>query len=327
MKAVSLFSGGLDSCISIKIMQKQNIEVVAIYIDMGFSGTKDNTEYLKYITNQLDVQLEIIDVKEQFIQDILFSPKYGYGKNFNPCIDCHANMFRVAKYQMEKLNANFIISGEVLGQRPMSQRVDSMEQVRNLAQDEDNLILRPLSAKLMKETTPEMKKWVDRDKLLDISGRSRAVQLKLAKEFKLENFESPAGGCLLTDKNFSNKIREFVKFDKLTPDDGYILKYGRHFRLPDGAKLIIGRNEEDNSKLKDFKGDKYIQINLEISGPFSLINQKSSKNDKILASKIILTYTKSDISKKYNVIFDNDLKIEESPFSSKEEFNKYFFNF
>ena len=326
MRAVSLFSGGLDSCIAVKLMQEQNIEVVATYIDIGFAGTKENREYLEYITNQLGIELNIIDIKEQFIQDILFSPKYGYGKNFNPCIDCHANMFRVGKYQMEKLNANFMISGEVLGQRPMSQRADAMKQVKKLAQDEDNLILRPLSAKLMEETTPEKNKWVDRNKLLSISGRGRTVQLELAKKFGLENFESPAGGCLLTDRNFSNKIKEFVKFDKLDVNDSYILKYGRHLRLEDGAKLIIGRNEEDNKKLKLFKGDKYIQINLDITGPFSLINSNATNNDKILASKIILTYAKSDIDKKYNIKFNDTFMVEESPFLSKQNFSQYLIN-
>ena len=325
MKAISLFSGGLDSCLSIKLIKNQGIDVIAMYIDTGFGGTKDNREHLENMCKQVGAELRVVNIKEQFIQDILFDPKYGYGKNFNPCIDCHANMFRVAKGMMKEWGASFLISGEVLGQRPMSQRAEALGNVLKLANTE-GLLVRPLSAKLLEPTIPETEGWIDRDKLLDISGRNREVQLKMAKEMQLTDYESPGGGCLLTDEHFSKKIEEFVKYDKLTTNDINLLKYGRHFRLPDGAKLSVGRNAEDNEGLMNIENDKYISIKLPIAGPFSLISKNASKNDKELAVKLAITYAKSNSNEIYDVVIDDLEIISTSPFEEKKEAQKYFFN-
>ncbi|MDD5359101.1 MAG: argininosuccinate synthase [Sulfurovaceae bacterium] len=324
MRALALFSGGLDSMLAIKTVADMDIEVIALYIKIGFGGTKDISETLqKRALKAGAVGFEIIDVREEYVEKILFNPVYGYGKNFNPCIDCHAFMFRVAKELLPKYNASFIITGEVLGQRPMSQRSDALRLVGKLANDiDEKLILRPMSAKLMEPTTPEIKGCINREKLLDISGRGRDRQLALAKEFEWEDYESPGGGCLLTDPYYSQKIKEHIKFDEFDVDDIEVLKFGRHFRLPDGAKLIIGRNEEDNNSLENIKTTKFIEFKLPIIGPSSLISKNASLKDKELGAKIALTYAKSD-NCKYDVTIDNEV-FSISPFASRDDARKYF---
>jgi len=326
MRALALFSGGLDSMLAIKLIADQGIDVIAIHIKTGFGGTKDITQLMRSRAQKAGATMEIVDVREEYIQKILFDPIYGYGKNFNPCIDCHGYMFKVAKGLMEKFDASFLITGEVIGQRPMSQRVDAMKQVSKLANDsDDKLLIRPLSAKLMEATTPEIEGWIDREKLLDISGRSREVQMQLAQEYGWEDYESPGGGCLLTEAHFSDRIREFVAHDTLTIEEIELLKYGRHFRLPDGAKLTVGRDKEDNEGLQAITSDKYIPVKLPIGGPFSLLSADASDEDKALAAKIAITYTRSSANESYGVSVGEEL-FEVSPFSSKKEAQLYFFN-
>ena len=326
MKALALFSGGLDSMLAIKLIVDQGIDVVAIHIKTGFGGTKDITELMRSRALKAGAELEVIDVRDEYIQKILFDPVYGYGKNFNPCIDCHGYMFKVAKGLMEKFDASFLITGEVLGQRPMSQRSDALKQVIKLSEDKDNLIVRPMSAKLMDKTAPEINGWIDREKLLDISGRSREEQMRLADFYGWEDYESPGGGCLLTEEHFSHRIREFIEHDKLTVDEIDLLKFGRHFRLPDGAKFVVGRDQEDNKGLESIKSDKYISVNLPIGGPFSLLSKEASKEDRELASKIAITYTRSSPNESYDIVLGEDEIIRVSPFPEKKDAQKYFFN-
>lgn len=324
MRALALFSGGLDSMLAIKTVADMGIEVTALYIKIGFGGTKDIGDILRSRAMQAGAGLEIIDVREEYVEKILFNPVYGYGKNFNPCIDCHGYMFRIAKELLPKYNASFIITGEVLGQRPMSQRSDAMKLVSKLANDiEQKLILRPMSAKLMEPTTPEIKGWVDRDKLLDISGRGRDRQLALAKEFGWEDYESPGGGCLLTDPYYSQKIKEYISFDEFDVDDIDILKYGRHFRLPDGAKLIVGRDKEDNEQIDNLKTSKFTSFKLPVIGPVSMISKNASPKDKELAAKIALTYAKNDKNSIYDITVDDEV-VKVTPFPSKNEPRVYF---
>ncbi len=325
MRAISLFSGGLDSMLAIKLITSQGIDVTALHIFTGFGGTKDVRDELEKRAKMAGANFLSVDVREEYIQDILFSPKYGYGKNFNPCIDCHGYMFKIAKKMLSDLGASFLVTGEVLGQRPMSQRKDALKQVQKLAEDEDNLILRPLCAKLLEPTKPELEGWVDRDKLLDISGRSRERQLALAKEFGWDDYESPAGGCLLTEPIYSQKIREFITFEDFSVEAIDLLKYGRHLRLPDKAKLIVGRHKEDNEALKGVSHKDYIGFSVPVPGPYSLINKNATKEDKTLAAKIALTYGKSQKGQRYSIEIDGEnFKVE--PFDTKAEIRKYFFN-
>ena len=322
MKALSLFSGGLDSVLAMKLIIDQGIEVIALNINTGFGSTKDRLEHMQNMCDQVGAKLRIIDIQDEYLQDVLFDPKHGYGKHFNPCIDCHAKMFEVAKRMMVDEGASFLISGEVMGQRPMSQNKEALQTVL----DESNcegLLLRPLSAKRLKPTIPEIEGWVDREKLEGIYGRSRDRQLQMAKEYGLKDFESPGGGCLLTDENFAKKMWDFTKYDTFEKRDIPVMKYGRHLRLPDGAKLVIGRNKEENQYLQEIKNDKFLHVKTKgIPGPHSLISSNASDEDKKLAAKIILTYTKAKPQDVYDIVFE-DKEIKASPFESREDIKPY----
>lgn len=323
MKAIALFSGGLDSTLAMKLIIDQGIDVVAVNINTGFGSTKDRFEHMKSMCEQVGAELKIIDIESEFLQDVLFDPKHGYGKNFNPCIDCHAKMFAVAKRIMEAQGASFLISGEVMGQRPMSQNKDALQKVL----DESNcegLLLRPLSAKALAPTIAETQGWVDREKLEGIVGRSRDRQLELVKEIGLEDFESPGGGCLLTDENFAKKMFDFIKYDRFEVKDIPVMKYGRHLRLSGGAKLVVGRNKDENAHLQNIDNDKYYHIKtVALPGPHSLLSKSASDSDKELAARIILTYCKTEEDKSYTLRFDNEEELQTVPLGSREEIKPY----
>jgi len=259
-KAVALYSGGLDSTLAIKLIQAQGIEVIALHFYTGFCITEtkrrrgekkeDGSPYmnpaLKFAA-KYKFPLEIIDISEGYFE-IIQNPKYGYGSNINPCIDCRAYMYKHAKEYMEKIGADFIISGEVLNQRPMSQHLKAMKIIEKEAGVE-GLVVKPLSAKLLPPTIPEIKGWIDREKLEGISGRSRKRQLELAKQLGIDEFEQPAGGCCyLTDENFARKYKEVISTEnRITRDELHLLTIGRHFRLPSKTKVIITRNEGEGN--------------------------------------------------------------------------------
>ncbi len=324
IRCLALFSGGLDSMIAMKLMTSQGIEVVAINMNIGFGSKIDRSAIMRKRAKMAGASFEVIDVRDTYIKEILFDPKFGYGKNFNPCVDCHGFMFRVAKELMQKYNASFLVTGEVVGQRPMSQRSDALHSVKKLAGDTEDLILRPLCAKLLKPTKPEIEGWVDREKLMDINGRSRDRQLALADEFGWDDFEKPGGGCLLTDINFTKKMRDFIKYDNLEVADLSVLKNGRQLRLEDGAKLVIGRNQEENERIENIKSDKYLFIKVkDIPGPSSLLSANASQNDINLALKAVLCFAKSEPDKKYDIILGKKI-VNESPYEKKEDLYKYF---
>jgi tRNA-specific 2-thiouridylase len=318
MKAIALFSGGLDSCLAIKIIQHMGIEVEAVNINTGFESNFEKEEYLKKTADELGVKFISIDSRAQFLDEILFTPKYGYGKNFNPCIDCHANMINVAYNYMKEVGAKFIISGEVLGQRPMSQKLDGLHKIEKLVIEKE-IVVRPLSAKLLPPSLPEINGWIDREKMFDISGRERKIQMELAQKFGLKNYESPAGGCLLTDRNFSNKLRDFIKSRKLEVEDIDILKVGRHLNV-NGKKVIISRNKDENPVLKAYNGKNFIKMfPIGIPGPVGLIESDADEESKKLASKIMLTYTKAD----KGIIGINGENFEVESFESKDKIKKF----
>ncbi len=317
MKAIALFSGGLDSTLAMKLIIDQGIEVLAINISTGFGSTKDRREHMENMCKQVGAEFRIVNIEDEYLQDVLFDPKYGYGKHFNPCIDCHAKMFAVAKRIMEVEGASFLLSGEVMGQRPMSQNKDALQTVLNESNC-DGLLLRPMSAKMLAPTIAEEKGWVDRDRLENITGRSRERQLALAKEIGLEDFESPGGGCLLTDENFAKKMFDFIKYDTFEVKDIPLMKYGRHLRLEDDAKLVVGRNKEENEHLQNIQNDKYYHIKtIGIPGPHAMLSKNASDADKALAIKIILTYCKTSVENSYTLELDN-VEVSASPFKSKD---------
>ena len=322
MKAIALFSGGLDSTLAMKLIIDQGIDVLAININTGFGSTKDRREHMQSMCDQVGAEFKIIDIQSEYLQDVLFDPKHGYGKHFNPCIDCHAKMFAVAKRIMEAEGASFLISGEVMGQRPMSQNKDALQTVLNESNC-DGLLLRPLSAKKLAPTIAEQNGWVDREKLEGITGRSRDRQLELAREIGLEDFESPGGGCLLTDDNFGKKMFDFIKYDTFEVKDIPVMKYGRHFRLKDGAKFVVGRNKEENEHLQNIDNDKYYHLKtVGIPGPHGLLSKNATEEEKEFAAKAMLTYTKAKPDESFSVAFDGE-EVTASAFDSRDVMKPY----
>ncbi|MDI6886203.1 MAG: asparagine synthase-related protein [archaeon] len=246
MKALALLSGGLDSILATKLILDQGIEVVAVKFILPV--TSEKRDYAEEIAKKFGISLIQAEVGEEYL-DVIRNPTYGYGSGMNPCIDCRIYMLREAKRIAKEVGAKFIVTGDVLGERPMSQHRKALELEEKEAGLE-NMILRPLSAKLLPETIPEREGWVDRSKLLAIRGRSRKPQIALAEKFGLhEDYPSPSGGCLLTYKEFASKVRDlFEHKEEATKRDVSLLKIGRHFRVA-SSKIIVGRNEEENKLL------------------------------------------------------------------------------
>lgn len=251
-KALVLFSGGLDSSLAIRLMQEQGVEVEAITFLTPFYTTKEGGFSLERAAEKLGVPLKVVSLGLEYLR-IIRKPKYGYGRHMNPCIDCHIFMLRKAKKYAREIGADFIVTGEVLDERPMSQHMKALK----IVEEESSLkgrLLRPLSAKLLPPTIAEKRGLVDRSKLLDIRGRSRKRQLALAKAYGITEYQSPAGGCLLTYKEFSAKLRDLLQHKRrVSMGDLELLKLGRHFRIGKN-KIIVGRNKEENEKLLKLKG-------------------------------------------------------------------------
>jgi len=271
-KALVLFSGGLDSILSVKTLMEQGIKITGVVFESYFFDAKQAKE----IADNLGIKLKIVDFSKEHLK-VVKSPKYGYGKSANPCIDCHILMLKKAKEIMIKEKIDFVATGEVLGERPMSQNrkaLDIIEKESSLT----GYLLRPLSAKLLKKTVPEEKGLVDRKKLLDISGRSRKKQIQLTKTFGIKQYPTPAGGCLLTDLEFGKKIKElFERCPKCKDSDVLLLKHGRHF-WEGKIKIIIGRKEQENKEIKELakKGDILIEMK-NYSGPLTLVRNYGGK--------------------------------------------------
>ncbi|MGB9716513.1 MAG: hypothetical protein ACPL1G_08930 [Thermodesulfovibrionales bacterium] len=246
-KAIALFSGGLDSTLSILTILKQNIEVKAIKFLTPFDHFFSSEDLLSN-ANKFGFEVKVIDISKKFLE-IVKNPKFGYGKNMNPCIDCRILMLKEAKIYMDEIGADFIISGEVLGQRPMSQRKETLYCIDREAGLKD-YVLRPLSAKLLRMTIPETRGTVNREKLFDFKGRSRKPQMALAKEFGLTEYPAPAGGCLLTEPNYAYRLKElFTHNPNADIEDVKLLRTGRHFRFSPSCKIIIGRDKDENEKI------------------------------------------------------------------------------
>lgn len=345
-KALALFSGGCDSLISMQLLKEQGIEVIAINFNIGFGGNRSKLEYFHNATAQIGVEFMSVDIRKQFFDEVLFTPKYGYGKYFNPCIDCHANMFRNAFLLLDKLGADFVISGEVVGQRPKSQRREALDQVkgiiRGLGESErfshlvdpngdgiakpkrlDELILRPMSAKLLEESYPERVGWVDRERLLDVQGRGRSRQLEMIKNYGWKYYEKPGGGCLLTDTSVAEKIKDLSSHREMVLEDIELVKVGRYMVLPDGGRCVISRNEEENAKLEAPNPQMDLIILQECKGPVGLVERGASEEDKLLAARLTLGYGKSELGVSYGVkIGEREVRVEPI---SKSEAQKYLF--
>jgi tRNA U34 2-thiouridine synthase MnmA/TrmU len=287
-RALVLFSGGLDSILAVKILQKQGIDVTALtFVSYFFDA-----EEAKKSAKENNIQLVIRDISVAHL-GIVKNPCFGRGSGMNPCVDCHLLMLKQAKKLAREAKFDFIATGEVLGQRPMSQNSRSLELIEKKANLEGR-ILRPLSAQVLPETEMEKKGMVDRKKLLGISGRSRKEQMALAKKYKIRAYPSPAGGCILTDKEYSSKLREVLsKIKSVKKSDIDLLRIGRHFWVG-RTRIILGRNHEENLALKKLaeKGDTLIDPK-DIPGPTVFIRGKRNKAVLDAARDLLLKYTKN----------------------------------
>ena len=283
-KALILLSGGLDSILAAKMMLNQGVEVEAIHFAMVFSASR-----AEKTAADLGIKITVKNITDEFLE-VVKNPKHGYGSGTNPCIDCKIFMLKKAKAFMEDVGASFIVTGEVLGERPMSQRRDTIMLIEKEA-GLKGLILRPLSAQLFDPTIPEEKGIVDRERLLAISGRSRKPQMALAKKFGIDEYPNPAGGCLLTDPAFSKRVKDLLGHNVFTLDNIALLKVGRHFRLSESCKLIVGRNEKENETINTLSREKDLLMDAkDLPGPIGLLRGVATTEDLGLALKVVARY-------------------------------------
>jgi len=308
VRALSLFSGGLDSICATRLVMEQDIEVLAVKFVTPFFGydiLRDEEAYKQETKEKYGIDVRVVDISDDYLK-LLRQPSHGFGKYFNPCIDCKIFMLSRARAMMKDLGADFLITGEVLGQRPMSQRRDTLNVIER---DSGNktVLLRPLSAKLMNETEAEKTGLIDRQQLLDFSGRGRSRQIALAHSFGISDFPAPAGGCILADPILSRRISRIYSGDfvvdqtRMNVTDILLLLVGRQFILPGGGWLILGRDEKENDRIIELResGDILVDIE-ERPGPIALLRRAAGiyttddarKGDLLLAAGLVLRYAK-----------------------------------
>jgi tRNA U34 2-thiouridine synthase MnmA/TrmU len=294
-KAVALYSGGLDSVLSVLIMQRLGVETLPVMFitDFGCSASRRSGGAGaggNALPGGLTVERHYIG--EAFLE-LVKNPKFGHGKNMNPCVDCKALMLREAKRLMLERGADFLVTGEVLGQRPMSQRRDIFPVIEREA-DVAGLVVRPLCAKLLKPTIPEQRGLISRGDLYGISGRTRKPQMELAAAFGLTEYAQPAGGCVLTDPTFSSRLRDLLKGN---PNPSMravkLLRVGRHFRGADGRLIIVGRDERDNRELEclALHGDYSLRLALDMGSPLVLAEAETTEEGLSLAARLCARYS------------------------------------
>lgn len=288
-KGLSLVSGGLDSQLAVRVLQRAGAEVEGVTFATPFFSP----DAAKKAAAALGIKLHVIDFTDDEIA-LIENPPHGFGGAMNPCIDCHATMIRRAGELMTRLGYDFVATGEVMGQRPMSQNKQSLGVVEKSSGLKGRLV-RPLSAKLLEPTIPELEGRLDREALLDISGRSRERQIKLAAEFGITDYPSPAGGCKLTEDGFGRKLKDLLDHEGLRNRRLVeLLLIARRFRLPDGSGVILGRDMNDNAVLKGEGANGTIVAPVNCPGPTALIPVVKSEGDLNLAAELVCAYSKCD---------------------------------
>jgi len=311
IRAIGMLSGGLDSTIAAKLMAGMGIQVHGVNFSTGFCLTDHHRAMAKYdpespdarrLRNEalragVDVQVpvQIVDIAEEYLREVVLEPRYGRGQGMNPCIDCRIFMLVKAREMMSDLGAHFVFTGEVLGQRPMSQHMQALNMIEEQA-GLKGLLLRPLSARFLEPTIPEQKGWVDRDQLLDIQGRSRKVQMGLAEGYGIDDYPQPAGGCcFLPDLNFSERLQDtFAHIEdrtRLTREDMLLLKVGRHFRLPSGVKVIVARDAGENAFIQGLSEGRWTLQVVDHGSPITLVDAEAGDEDLQRAAELTARYS------------------------------------
>jgi len=316
IKAIGLVSGGLDSALAVAVVKNQGVEVLGLHVLIGFSASFVRRETAgeslddiialesRRMSEDFGVNVRILDVSREYV-DVLLRPRHGYGANMNPCIDCHIFMLRKAKELMEPEGASFVFTGEVLGQRPMSQHFKALELIARESGLE-GLLLRPLSAKHLPETRVEKNGWIDREKLLDIQGRSRKPQMELAAELGVKGYSAPAGGCMLTDENYARRLKDFVRHHEgstLTREDTLLLYVGRHFRLSPRVKLVAGRREAENVYLEKRWSREWLAVALDAPGATVLVRGEATAEELEIAAAVAARYSDAKTQASVRIAF------------------------
>ena len=301
-KAIALLSGGLDSLLSVAVVSAQGIAVEALHFYTGFSVVERQRRLgrehdahgnaMRRSCDQMGAALRFIDVSQEYLEVVLH-PRYGYGKGVNPCIDCHLFMLRKAHQHMVATGADFVITGEVLGQRPMSQHRSALRLLERES-DLEGLLLRPLSARVLPLSTPEKLGWVDRNRLYAFQGRGRGPQIRLAEELSLRDYPQPAGGCLLTDASYARRFSDLIAHiegQNVTSADMVLLGIGRHFRISTRVKCIVGRDEAENHFLDRARGSRARLTARDHVGPVALIEGAPCHEEVLTIAGITARYS------------------------------------
>lgn len=322
-RALAMVSGGLDSILAARLIMNQGIEVIGICFKSAFFGPQNAIR----MAEQIGMELKVVDFSPEHLE-MVKHPKHGYGKNMNPCIDCHAMMMNYAGKLLKELNADFIITGEVLNQRPMSQTKASLDIVRKESGFED-YILRPLCALNLPPTKMELDGLVDREKLMGISGRSRKVQMELAEKWGIKDYPSPAGGCRLTEPGFAKRLKDQLEHVKESDlEDVEILKTGRHIRFDENTKIIATRNQEElNAITPLIRKDDYVFDTLDCPGCTVILRGQDSREALEFAAAVCARYSKEKDKDLVRVKFkhpdQSSYEIIEIPPAKDENINKY----
>lgn len=312
IKAIGLLSGGLDSVLAAALIKQQGIEVTGLLIRTGFTDHKevstDGKRSVEDTAKALGINFRIEDIHEEYWKTLLY-PVYGYGKNVNPCLDCHLHMIRVAARVMKEEGADFVFTGEVIGQRPKSQLAHQMKTALKESGIEGRL-LRPLSALRLTPTIPETEGLVDRNKLKGFMGRGRSPQLELAKELGVEDLAVAAGGnCYLINPEYGDRFKDLLKQygkENFPKDDAPLLRIGRHFRLSDSAKLVISRDEDEYHKLQPFKKGRYSFELIDVVGASAVGTGIFNKEDLELAGRLLARYSKAASGDQVGIRIETD---------------------
>jgi tRNA-uridine 2-sulfurtransferase len=293
--ALALYSGGLDSTLACRVVSEQGIKVIAVKFVTPFFGYElllNKDEYIQNTKIKFGIDTIVKDVTLPYLE-LLKNPKHGFGRYLNPCIDCKIFLLSEAKKMMRDVGASFLVTGEVIGQRPMSQRRDTLNVIERDSGCRD-ILLRPLCAKNLAPTLAERTGLINREKLFAFSGRNRTPQMQLAEHYNITDYPSPAGGCILADPILSARIeRYYQQNDKIVPDDILLLLEGRQFNLPTGGWLVVGRNKRENEKLERIRQtDDWLLKTVDIPGPMAVLRYSDQPEELEAAAALVVRYIK-----------------------------------